>query len=199
MAKLIGMISEDKNPWTILSSKDLVDNPWIKVTQNEVLNPSGGDGQYTVVHFQNHAIGIVPLDDRLNTWLVGQFRFPLNRYSWEIPEGGGSKDISLIESAQRELQEETGISAKTYQKLIEIDLSNSVSDEEGTVFLATGLSMGASNPEDTEEIQVKKLPLVEAIQMVHEGIIRDSLSVAALLKLEGMLLKGELSSITNET
>ena len=132
------------------------------------------------------------LDKNYDTWLVGQYRFPIDRYSWEIPEGGGPLGISPLESAKRELREETGIIAKSWSTLLEMDLSNSVSDEESIVFVATDLTFGESQPEETEQLQVKKLPFNEVYKMVIDGNIRDSITVASVLKAKILIDKGEL-------
>jgi 8-oxo-dGTP pyrophosphatase MutT (NUDIX family) len=176
-------MSADKNPWKTLSSRDVYSNNWITVTEHDVINPSGGKGLYGKVHFKNKAIGIVPLDEYGNTWLVGQHRYALNEYSWEIPEGGCPVGTSLLESAQRELMEETGITAKKWQQVIRIHTSNSVTDEEGFIFLAEDLSFGENQLEDTEaDLITKKIPLAEAIKMVTDGRITDGLSIAGILQ-----------------
>lgn len=178
------MADKDKNPWTILTKEVKYDNPWITLTEYNVLNPKGGKGIYGKVHFKNFAIGIVALDEANNIYLVGQYRFPLNQYSWEIPEGGGPLDIDPIESAKRELLEETGLKAASWEKLLEMHLSNSVSDEFGIVYLATQLSQHQAMPEDTEELVIKKIPFDTAYKMLIRGEITDSLTVAAFLKLK---------------
>lgn len=180
------------NPWTTLSSQPVYDNNWISVTEHQVLNPSGGPGIYGVVHFKNLAIGILPLDEEMNTWLVGQFRFPLNNYSWEIIEGGGDLNVDPIESAQRELAEETGIQAQTWIELQRMHLSNSVSDEQSIIYIAKNLSFGTSFPEETEQLTVKKLPFKKAYQMVIDGEITDSISVAAILKTKILIEEGKI-------
>src|ERR1700755_354669 len=122
-------MNESHNPWTILAERTIYDNKWIGLTEYDVLNPNGGKGIYGKVRFKNLAIGVLPLDEELNTWLVGQYRFPLNAYSWEIPEGGGDPAVAPVESAQRELLEETGLVAKEWSPIMEMNLSNYVSDE----------------------------------------------------------------------
>lgn len=179
------------NPWTILSEREIYDNKWINVTEYSVINPSGGKGIYGKVHFKNAAIGIVPLDDELNTYLVGQFRFTLNEYSWEIPEGGGSFD-DMLGSAKRELLEETGLVAQEWTKLMDFHLSNSVCDEHGAIFLARKLSQHQAQPDETEELAVKKVPFEEAYRMVENGQITDSMAVAGILKVKLMLLDGRI-------
>ncbi len=185
-------MSENNNPWTILGLREIYQNPWISVTEYDVLNPSGGKGIYGKVHFKNRAIGIIPLDEDLNTYLVGQYRFTLNQYSWEIPEGGGLIGVDMLESAKRELKEETGLVAKEWTKLVGLHLSNSVSDEVGGIFLARGLKQEEAMPEDTEQLVVKKVPFAEAYKMVEEGIITDSLAVTAILKVKILLLEGRI-------
>ena len=171
-----------ENPWKTLQITEKYNNPWIRITHQEVLNPAGNPGIYGVVHFKNIAIGIVPLDEDNNTWLVGQYRYPLKAYSWEIPEGGCPVGSDPLESAQRELQEETGIIAQNWTKIADLHLSNCVTDEEGIAYIAQGLSFGKATPEETEELQVKKVPFDTAYQMVLDGRITDSLSMIALMR-----------------
>lgn len=175
------------NPWKILSQREVYNNKWIGLTEYDVINPGGGKGIYGKIHFKNIAIGILPLDEELNTWLVGQYRFPLDQYSWEIPEGGGDFAVPPVESAQRELLEETGLVAKEWMPLIELHLSNSVSDEKAIIFLARQLEQREPEPEETEQLMVRKVPFAEACRMVEEGVITDAMSVAAILKAKIML------------
>lgn len=181
-------MNESHNPWTILSRRPIYDNSWIGLTEFDVINPGGGKGIYGKVHYKNLAIGVLPLDEDLNTWLVGQYRFPLDQYSWEIPEGGGHLDVPPVESAQRELLEETGLVAGDWTPIMEMHLSNSVSDEKAILFLARDLRQQESCPEETEQLVVRKLPFEEAYQMVEKGLITDSMSVAAILKVKLMLM-----------
>lgn len=173
--------------WTILSQSEIYDNPWISVSEFDVINPNGGKGIYGKVHFKNRAIGIVALDQDENVYLVGQHRFTLDAYSWEIPEGGGPSSEEPLDTAKRELLEETGIIAGTWEKILDMHLSNSVSDEFGHVFLARELSFSAASPEETEDLKVKKLPLDEAVELICKGEITDSLSVAGLLRTKILL------------
>jgi ADP-ribose pyrophosphatase len=175
------------NPWQIKSSKDIYENKWISLTEHQVVNPSGNDGIYGVVHFKSIAVGVLPIDDEQNTWLVGQYRFALNQYSWEIPEGGCPAGEDPITAAKRELEEETGLRAERYAKLIDMHLSNSVSDEWAIVYLAEGLTQFAAQPEETEQLIVKKIPFEEAYQMVLRSEITDSMSVAAILRYKLMI------------
>lgn len=173
---------QEKNPWTTLSAEVKYDNPWINVTEFQVINPGGGRGIYGKVHFKNKAIGVVALDDQMNTWLVGQYRYTLNAWSWEIPEGGGSPTQAPLEAAKRELKEETGLTASRWSQIVHLHTSNSVTDEEGFIFIAEGLSEGEKHLEETEaDLKVWKLPFSEALKMVIDGKITDSLSVMGIL------------------
>ena len=173
---------EIKNPWKTLSSEIKYDNRWITVIENQVINPSGGRGIYGKVHFKNKAIGVIPVDNELNTWLVGQYRYTLNEWHWEIPEGGGPMSDPPLTSAQRELKEETGLTAKKWTQIIRLHTSNSVTDEEGFVFLAEDLEQGEAELEETEaDLKVWKLPVKDALQMIMEGKITDGMSVMGLL------------------
>ncbi|WP_316837528.1 NUDIX hydrolase [Pedobacter nutrimenti] len=186
---------DEKNPWTTLESRKIYENNWIGLTEHDVINPSGGKGIYGQVHFKNLAIGILPLDEERNTWLVGQYRYPLNAYSWEIPEGGGPLHLPALDSAKRELLEETGLTASHWQQIQQMHLSNSVSDELAVIYIATGLTEGESEPEETEQLRIRKLPFEEAYQMVLHGEITDSMSVAAILKTKILLDEGALNTL----
>lgn len=178
------------NPWKTLTIKEVYDNPWINVTHREVITPSGTTGIYGMVHFKNIAIAIIPIDNEGYTWLVGQYRYTINRYSWEVPEGGGSHGISPLESAQRELLEETGITAGTWIEAGELHLSNSVTDERGLIFVAKDLSFGEAKPEETEQLEIKKVHFEEALEMAMNGEITDAFAVVAILKVKLMMDKG---------
>jgi 8-oxo-dGTP pyrophosphatase MutT (NUDIX family) len=176
-----------KNPWQIKNKKRIYDNPWIELTHFEVLNYAEKPGIYGKIHFKNIAIGILPLDDKMNTWIVGQYRFPLDQYSWEIPEGGGKIGINPLFSAQRELKEETGIVAKEWKEVLRLHTSNSVSDELGIIYLAKGLSFFEAEPDEDEDLCIRKIPFSQLVEMVMKGEITDSLSVAAVLKVKLLL------------
>jgi len=179
------------NPWKLLDTIIQYENAWIRVEEDKVINPSGGEGIYGRVHFKNIAVGVIPIDSEGNTWLVGQYRYPLNEYSWEIPEGGCPEGEKELDTAKRELKEETGLVANQWEELLRIHTSNSVSDEKGVVFLAKDLTQGETQFEETEDLKIKKLPLEEAFQMVIDGEITDSISMAALLKLKVQLKKAD--------
>ena len=169
--------------WTELNRKEVYDNPWITVTHSEVLNPNGGKGQYGVVHFKNLALGIIPLDENLNTWLVGQERFPFNgKYTWEIIEGGGPVEMDPLASAQRELAEEGGVQAQKWEWIQQMDLSNSATNEHALIYVAQGLKPVPTAPDDSEKLSLQKRPFLEVHEMVLKGKIIDSLSVVGILK-----------------
>lgn len=187
--------NNEQNPWKTIDETVAFESAWIKVTSSNVINPAGKPGKYGWVHFKNLAIGILPLDAEKNTWLVGQYRYPLQAYSWEIPEGGSPEGTDPLESARRELHEETGITAKNFKDILHMHLSNSVSDEFSITYLATGLTFGESQPEESEELQIKKMSLDEAFEWVLQGKITDSISVASILKVKWMDDKGMLDEL----
>ena len=186
------MNKKEANSWITKSEEKKYENPWISLSEHQVLNPAGNPGIYGVVSFKNLAIGILALDDQYNTWLVGQWRYPLKAYSWEIPEGGGPLGIDPLDSAKRELKEETGLIASKYSVIGKIHTSNSVCDESGILYLAQDLTFSDAEPEESEDLQVKKLPFSEAYQMVMDGKITDSLSMVAILKVKLLIDAGKL-------
>ncbi len=179
-----------ENPWRTLESVPQYENAWIRVREDRVLRPDGQPGVYGVVEFKNRAIGVVPVTAELDTFLVGQYRYPLHAYSWEIPEGGGPLGESPLESAKRELAEETGLTAARWTYLGDLHTSNSVTNEVGAVYLAEGLSFGESRPEGTERLEVRRLPLAEAYRMAMAGEITDSLAVIGLARAWAYLQSG---------
>ena len=180
------------NPWKTLNSEKIYDSPWISLTKHDVTNPSGNPGTYSVVHFKNLAIGILPLDKHYNTWIVGQYRYPINQYSWEIPEGGGAHNIPPIESAKRELREEAGITATKWTKIQEMHLSNSATDEFCILYIAQDLDFHEPEPEEVEKLEIRKIPFSELYEMVRENKITDSLTVTMVLKAQLLMLEGKI-------
>jgi 8-oxo-dGTP pyrophosphatase MutT (NUDIX family) len=169
--------------WKKLSSRMVWENDWMGVYEDDVINPGGGRNLYGHVHFKNRAVAIVPLDDEHNTWLVGQQRYTLGAWSWELPMGGAPLDEDPLAAAKRELREETGLTATDWSELMRLHTSNSITDEVGVVFVARKLTQGATAFEETEDLEIRKLPLTEAIAMARRGEITDAISVAALLRL----------------
>lgn len=177
-------MSTPPDPWVRRSRRTVYDNPWIQVHHDEVTRPDGSPGIYGVVHFRTRAVGAVVLDDEDRVLLVGQHRYTLGRYSWEIPEGGAPLDEDPLDGARRELAEETGYRAATWRELIRFTLSNSATDEEGVLFVATGLEPGTASPDPTEELAVRWIALDDALAMVVSGEIHDAMTQVGLLAYE---------------
>ena len=172
----------EKNPWKKLSSKTVYDNDWITVKDQKVITPGGNEGIYGKVTFKNKAVGVVPLDEEGNTWIVGQHRYTLDEYSWEIPEGGCPAGEDILDAAKRELKEETGLVAEEWKCVMRLHTSNSVTDEEAFIFTAKKLRQEKAQPDDTEDLIVKKLPFREVLEMVKKSEITDAMSVAGILR-----------------
>lgn len=187
--------SDDRynNPWQTLSGRQVYDNQWINVREDRVINPGGSEGIYGVVHFKSTAVGIIPVDDQKHTWLVGQFRYPHKEYSWEIPMGGAPLNDDPLEGAKRELREETGLTAAKWHNLMKVHPSNSVSDENGYIYLASDLTIGTWEPEETEQLIVKRIPISDAVQMVLGNQIKDCISISGLLRLHVAMQTGEIN------
>ena len=180
-----------KNPWTLLQATTVYENPWIRIEDHSVLNPSGQPGQYGKVCFKSRAIAILPLDTDNHTYLVGQYRYTLDEYSWELPMGGGALDEAPLAAAQRELREETGLQARDWQPLMSLHTSNSITDEIAYAFVARDLTPGPADPEPTEALNVVRIPFAEALQRTLNGEITDAISVATILRVaaEGLAAK----------
>lgn len=167
--------------WTKLSSTVVYENDWMKVFEDHVVNPGGGENFYGHVHFKNIAVAVLPVDEDDHTWLVGQTRYTLGEYSWELPMGGAPEGEPPLDAAKRELREETGLAAENWSELMRLHTSNSITDEMGIVYVANGLTVGETAFEETEDLSVVRIPVSEAIEMAVDGRITDAISVAALL------------------
>ena len=189
--------SDPPNPWTTRGTTVLHDNPWTRLEENDVIRPDGQDGTYWVVRFYNRACGIVPFEVRdgvPGVWLVGQTRYSLDQYSWELPEGGVPPGEDVEAAARRELKEETGLTADHFVRLFDVHTSNSVTDEWGRVFLATGLHHGEPELEGTEDIQSLFVSLNDALSAIERGRITDALTVAGLYRIALMWRDGSLGT-----
>lgn len=175
-------MKQKKLPWKTITKKVIYDNPWIHVEEHDVINPAGKEAIYGIIEFKHYAIGILPVDTDGYIWLIGQQRYPFDMYTWEIPEGGGKKEQDPLENAKRELLEEAGLTAKTWTLIQEIQVSNSVTNEIGFIYLAQDLSVGESNPDEDEDLSIQKIHFNDAYAMMERGEIKDSLTVIALLK-----------------
>lgn len=170
-------------PWRRTARRVVYENPWITIWHDDVLRPDGSPGIYGVVHFASLAAGVVVLDEGGRTLLVGQHRYTLDAYSWEIPEGGVGMGEDPLDGARRELLEETGVVAATWRELGRFHLSNSVTDEAAVVYLATGLTHRTSTPEASEELVVRWVPFEEALAMTLDGRITDALAILGIQRL----------------
>lgn len=186
------MNKKTDNPWQTIDKQIIYDSPWIIVHHHDVITPTGTKGIYGYVEFKHIAVGIIPIDKDGNTWLVGQYRYPNKEFTWEIPEGGAKKTELPVEGAKRELLEECGISAKNWEMICEMRLSNSASDEIAYLFVATDLDFTAATPDETEDLIVKKVTFQKAYEMVMSGEITDSMSIAGILKYAHLLKNQEL-------
>ena len=178
--------------WKRLKSQKVYENKWLELYHEDVIAPTGNEGIYGRIHYKNFSIGILPIDKDGYTWLVGQHRYPFNTYTWEIPEGGGPIEVDPLDSAKRELAEEVGLKAQKWKFLQETQLSNASTDELGLIYVATDLSLTDSTPDETEDLVVKKIKLEDAINLVLDGTIVDSLTVMALLKVKILRDNGQL-------
>jgi len=176
-------MAETKQPWQKISSDTVYDNPWIRVEDHLAVNPAGSKSQYGKICFKNRPVTILAVDHQHYLYLVGQHRYTLDEYSWELPMGGAPLSERPMGAAQRELREETGLTAKVWLELMHLHTSNSVTDESGFVYLARDLAKGAPDPEDIEDLSVMKLPLQEAVDWVFQGKITDAMSAAGILRL----------------
>lgn len=183
----------ENNPWQKVEQQLVYENPWITVTHHEVIRPDRQPGIYGVVHYRNLAVGVLPIDENGWTWLVGQYRFAIGQYSWEIPEGGCPEGESTLLAAQRELREETGLVASDWWRIGSSYLSNSITDEFATIYVARGISKGEPSPDGTEILTLRHLPFDEAIGMVLRGQITDAISVMAILLYDRLNRIGTIS------
>lgn len=181
-----------RTPWQTLRHHTAFENPWLRIESHDAVAPTGRPAHYGLVHFHNRAIGVLPLHDDGTVSLVGQHRFPHGRYSWEIPEGGSPHAEDPLDGAKRELREETGLVASDWREILQLDLSNSVTDEACTLYLAMGLSQRDAEPDDTEVFEYARVPFSHLLKAVIMGQVRDSLTVASVLRLHHMCATGEL-------
>jgi len=175
------MPTSERNPWRRVSRKTAYENPWIELLHDDVVRPDGNPGIYGVVHFRHFAVGVLPLDTATDrVLLVGQWRYTMEHYSWEIPEGGGDFDEQPEAAGRRELAEETGYTGGVWRELPRMELSNSVTDEVAYSFVATDLVPGEAAPDPTEDLQWRWIPFDEALAMIARGEIRDAMTIMPL-------------------
>lgn len=189
------LVDETVNPWVTVNSRQAYDNPWISVREDQVIDPSGKPGIYGVMSPKNFALGVLPVFEDGSTVLVGQYRYALDRYSWEMPEGGGKIGSDPVVAIARELMEETGYRANGWHLLHEMSLSNSVTDEWVMTWLAWDLTAGDAEPESTEDLTVWRLPFAELVELVLKGTVFDSMTVAAVTLVETRRHRGAKSGL----
>lgn len=183
---------ESGNPWTVRSVTRPFENAWFAIDAHDTLNPAGNPASYAVIRIRRRAVGVLPIDGKGHVHMVGQWRFPLGRYSWEMPEGGAEPGEDTADCARRELKEETGLSASDLVEILRMDLSNSLTDENAVLYLAFGLTEGEAEPEETEVLARRSAPFAEVLERVVTGEITDSLTVAAVLRAHHMAVTGRL-------
>lgn len=188
----------DENPWTVRGISRPFENDWFRIDSHAVIHPGGAPGTYSVIRIRRLAVGVLPIEANGDVHLVGQWRFPLGRYSWEMPEGGGEPGESALSCAERELTEETGLRAGLISPILEMDMSNSLTDERAVIFLATALTPGEASPEPTEVLKRRRAPFADVLARVVDGRIRDSLTVAAVLRAHHMAVTGQLPPVLAE-
>ena len=183
---------EARDPWTRFEQKRLFENAWFTLESQDCLTPGGTPATYSWMHFKNRAVGVIPLHDDGTITLVGQYRYPLEQYSWELPEGGCPEGRALIDAARMELSEETGLSAETMEPFLKFHTSNSITDEYGELFLATGLTQGEAHPEDSEELRIRRVSLETLLDEIESGKITDAITIMGAQKLALMKMHGKL-------
>lgn len=177
----------EPNPWRRRGTRQIYENPWFAVEEHRVLRPDGAPGIYGVVKPARLALGIVALDRAGYTYLVGQYRYPLDRYSWEIPEGGGDPRADPVAEAARELKEETGLTASDWRLIQTLHTSNCFTSETALIYLARELEPGTPAPDASERLQVARLPFAAALELAAGGLISDAMSVAAIFRVAQLL------------
>jgi ADP-ribose pyrophosphatase len=180
------------DPFTVVASEIVYENAWISVEHQDVIRPDGKAGIYGIVHFANRAVGVLPIEANGDVWLVGQWRRPLEAWSWEIPEGGVPFNEDLEAGARRELEEEAGLIAGSLLKVLEMDLSNSVSDEVATSYIAYNLTQGTLAPEGTEVLSLRRVHFTQLLEEIDKGLIRDSLTLVTVLRAHQLALTNKL-------
>ncbi len=185
-------LTDQIDPFQLVKSTTAYENAWITVEHQDVIRPDGSPGIYGIVHFKNRAVAVLPVEDNGDVWLVGQWRKPLNAWSWEIPEGGVPYDEDLRAGARRELEEEAGLIAQTLLEILQLDMSNSVCDEVGFCYIAYGLQAGVSAPEATEVLSLRRLHFTQLLMEIDQGLIRDGLTLVTVMRAHQLALTNKL-------
>ena len=173
-----------ENPWKTLGSREVYRNPWLTLREDQVIRPDGQEGIYGVIDTRI-ATGVCALTPKRELYLVGQYRYPTQCYSWEIVEGGSDPGEDYLDTMKRELREEAGLLAARWTPLgHEIHISNCISSEMCYIYLAEDLTVTDAEPEATEVLQLRKAPLAECLAMVDRGEIVDAVSILGIVLLD---------------
>ena len=181
-----------RGPWGVKGVEVRFETAWMRIDDYDAIRPDGAETRYGVVHFKNLALGVLPLFENGDVILVGQHRFPSDRYSWELPEGGGDPSVSPRAEAARELEEETGFKASTWIEMLDMDMSNSITDERAVGFIATNLEPGETNPDPSEVLETRRIAFRDLLNECHGGQITDSLTLVIVFKAYYMAREGLL-------
>lgn len=175
-------MSDSSRHWRTLHSRTVHTSPWLDMLENAVITPGGNESRYSHVHFKNFGIAILPIAENGDTWIVGQYRYPIGQYTWEIPEGGGPVEKDPLASAKRELKEEAGIKAERWDLIQKAFMSDSATNEYAYSYMARDLDIGEPEPEEDEELELRRIPFEELFQMVLDGRVQDSLTIMTVLR-----------------
>jgi ADP-ribose pyrophosphatase len=184
--------NSQSDPFVLVGSKVAYENPWIKVEHQDVIRPDGNPGIYGIVRFKNRAVAVLPIEDNGYVWLIGQWRKPLDRWSWEVPEGGVPFDEDLEAGARRELEEEAGLIAGSLVKVMEFDVSNCVCDEVGVAYIAYDLRHGVMAPDPTEVLSLRRIHFTQLLDEIDQGLIRDAPTLVTVLRAHQLALTNRL-------
>jgi ADP-ribose pyrophosphatase len=175
-----------KGPWTLVSSKDVYSNPWIKVKEDNVIGPDGKDGIFGVVTMKS-GVSVLPIDNQNNVFLTREYHYAVERETIEAVSGGIDGSENKLEAAKRELKEETGIEAKEWMEMGVVDPFTTVINSPNYLFLAKNLTFSEANPEGTERIKVIKIPFKQAVDWVMQSLITHSATTTLILKVKNYL------------
>lgn len=184
--------SDRPPPWKDHGHSVFFESPWMKLTRHEATAPTGVRADYMVMRPQNMSVGVLPLHDDGTVTLVGQQRFALANWSWEMPEGGAPFDEDPLEGARRELAEEAGLAAAQWRQALKAEMSNSITDERALAWVAWDLTPAPLAPDPTEVIRAARVPFGDLLREIGRGAVRDMFTVATTLRAYHMAREGEL-------
>lgn len=174
------MAKRYKNPWKTLSSKYVYKNPWFRVREDAVIHPNGNKGIYGVIE-KDRVVYIVAINDKNEICLVGQHRYTVDKFSWEIPAGACDGQAPLT-AAKRELWEETGFKAKKWKKIGVNYVAMGIASIEAHIFLAEGLIQSGQNKMDEDGVTgIKMVTLRQLMKEMKDGKMFDTESAAMVL------------------